>query len=235
MDVIIPAFQFEIRFNHILNFSQIARNLLAPYVRLTHTIKIDKQNTVEETYSLLFEEDDYLIIISWDRIVFKGQGSLDTYVKKNSPLNILFFDIFDKISELKEFGEIQRSSFFGISISKYSTDNSITDNSILDFFSKKTFTFDPNERFKELNDIAVVFESNPESGIKNVSYGPYFGSEDLNKRDLRPLNIESLGDIDFRGIMLYYKRVKITSKIDFKDFVDHCSEFNDTFKKIWKN
>ena len=114
MEVIVPVFQFEIRYNHILNFSQIARNLLAPYVRLTQSIKIDNQNTLEETYFLNFEDDGYVIIVSWDRIVFKGQGSLDTYTQKNSPIDSLFFDIFKQIYELKEFGKIQRSLFLAV-------------------------------------------------------------------------------------------------------------------------
>ena len=230
MEVIIPVFQFEIRFNHILNFSEIARNLLAPYVRLTQSIKIDKQNTLEETYTLNFEDDEYLIIVSWDRIVFRGQGSLDTYTQKNSPIDILFFDIFNQIYELKEFGNIRRSWFFGMIISKPKTKSPV-----LDSFAKSTLVFNPNEIVKDFDDIAVVIESTTESESKSATFGPYWGPDDILKRPIKPINIVSLGDLDFEGIMLDYKRILLASEINFDTFIEHCSEFNDTFKKIWKN
>jgi hypothetical protein len=229
MEVVIPVFQFEIRYNHILNFSQIARNILAPYVKLTESIKIDKQNTVEETYFLNFEEDGYMIIVSWDRIVFKGQGNLETYTNKNSPLGALFFDIFQHIYKLKEFGEIQRSLFYGIAISKYSTNKDV-----LDTYSKNILAFDPKELDSNLNDIAVLIESNTDSGSKSSTFGPYWGSNDLLKRPIKPVDIVALGDIEFEGIMLEYKRLKSESNVNFNTFIEHCSEFNDTFRKIWK-
>ena len=229
MSTIFPVFQYEIRYNHILNFSQIARNLLAPYVKLTQSIRIDKQNTLEETYSLHFEDDEYLIIVSWDRIVFKGQGNLDIYKQKNSPLAVLFFDIFNQIHQLKEFGEIQRSLFFGVCISKPKSDESI-----LETFSKSNLIINPNEIVKDLSDIAIVLESNVDSGSKTTTFGPYWGPNDILKRPIKPLNISSLGDIDFNGFMLEYKRVKMISEVNLDDFIKHCSEFNDTIKKIWK-
>lgn len=227
MDFIVPVFQYEIRFNHILNFSQIARNMLAPYVKLTQSIKIDKQNTLEETYFLNFEEDEYLIIISWDRIVFKGQGSLDVYLKKNSPLAILFFDIFDQINSLKEFGQIQKSLFYGISICKNSDDKfDVTK------YSKNILSFNPQEVIADLNDVAVVLEAKTVTESKSATFGPYWGSNDILKRPIGPVNIVSLGDLDFEGIMFEYKSVKVKSEVNFNDFTRYCSEFNGTFKKI---
>ncbi|MEZ5008935.1 MAG: hypothetical protein R2753_12355 [Chitinophagales bacterium] len=48
MDTIIPVFQFEIRYNHILNFSQIVRKLLSPFVRLGQSIGVENENTLNE-------------------------------------------------------------------------------------------------------------------------------------------------------------------------------------------
>lgn len=230
METIIPVFQFEIRYIHILNFSQIARDLLAPYVKLTQSIKIDKQNTVEETYFLNFEDDGYVIIISWDRIVFKGQGNLDTYINKNSPFNTLFFDIFNQIRELKEFGVIQKSLFYGISISKQ-----ITADSLLNTFIKKTLSFNPIEINKDINDIAIVLESTTDLDSRSITFGPYWGIKDISKRAITPVDIASLGDIEFNGVMLEYKHIKVVSEINYNDFVEYCSEFKNTFKLLWQN
>ncbi|WP_417364459.1 hypothetical protein [Galbibacter sp.] len=229
MDLIIPVFQFEIRFNHILDFSQIVRNTLAPYVKLTDSIKIDKQNTVEETYFLNFEEDGYMIIVSWDRAVFKGQGSLDAYFQKNSPIGTLFFDIFQQICKLKGFGEIKSSVFYGIAISKYSKDKDI-----LGTFSKNILAFNLKELDNNVTDFAVVVESNTDSGSSSITFGPYLGPKDLSKRPIKPIDITALGNIDFEGVMLEYKRFKSESEVNFNTFIEYCSEFNGTFKKIWK-
>lgn len=229
MEIIVPVFQFEIRYNHILNFSQIARNLLAPYVRLTQSIRIDKQNTVEETYFLNFEEDGYLIIVAWDRLVFKGQGNLGTFTNKNSPLSTLFFDIFKEIYDLKDFGKVQRSLFYGVSISKYTSKENLLDN-----FSKNNLIFNPEEFVEGSKDVAIVIESQIESASKSITFGPYWGQEDIDKRQIKPVDINLLGNIDYEGIMLEYKYVKVGSAISFDDFSKQCTDLNDTFKKIWK-
>ncbi|MAX71364.1 MAG: hypothetical protein CMC76_09735 [Flavobacteriaceae bacterium] len=229
MDVVIPVFQFEIRYSRILNFSQIGRTIIAPYGKLTENINVDKQNTVEETYFLNFEEEGYLMMFSWDRAVFKGQGSLDTYLQRNSPLSTLFFDIFKYITQLKEFGKITRSLFYGVSVAQYSQKKNA-----LETYAKNILTFDPAELDNNFDDIAVIIESNTESGSKSITFGPYFGPDDIFKRLVKPININALGDISFEGLILEYKRVKIESHVNFDTFIQHCTEFQQTFKSIWK-
>ncbi|MFH4963885.1 hypothetical protein V8G69_02695 [Gaetbulibacter sp. M235] len=228
MEVIVPVFQFEIRFNHILDFSQISRSLLAPFVKLAQSLKVDKQNTLEEIYSLNFEDDNYIIIVSWDRIVFKGQGSLETYTKKNSPIDTLFFGILDKIMSLSHFGGIQRSLFFATCISKVKGGDFH-----FDTFSKNTLAFNPNDILENSNDIAIVIESKTKKNETSITFGPYLGPKDLLKRTIGPVNISALDDLEFEGIMFEYKNFKLLSEIKFVDFVKNCTEFNDKFKKIW--
>ncbi|MBT8265385.1 MAG: hypothetical protein HKO81_06580 [Flavobacteriaceae bacterium] len=229
MNYNVPVFQFEIRYNHILNFSQIARDLLAPYVKLTQSIKIDKQNTIEETYWLNFDDEGYLLIISWDRMVIRAQGDLNLYTESNSPVESLYFDIFKKISKMPEFGSVQRSLFYGIGIAESDKQDDHLRN-----FTGNTFKFDPVKVLDGVDDTAIVLESKSESKTMSITFGPYWGKNDILKREIKPINPALLEDVDFQGIMMEYKQVLLETNVSFDNFKNRCKEFNNTFKEIWK-
>ena len=111
MNSIVTVFQFEIRYSHILNFSQIGRKIIAPYVKLAQSISVENQNSLEERLVLNFEDDEYLIIVAWDRLLIKGQNSISKYTEPNSPFQMPFLDILDKLRKLSEFGSIKNILF----------------------------------------------------------------------------------------------------------------------------
>ncbi len=230
MSIIIPAFQFEIRYNHILNFSQIARKILAPYVKLTQSIKVENQNTLEERMILNFEEEDYFIIASWDRLLIKGQGNIDNFTTKNSSFQIPFLDIFDKIKGLEEFGSIQNVLFAINYIKKLDVEKE----QLTSIFIDKSIMKNTADVLAEANDIAITLEDRSLDKQTSVSFGPYFGTSELLRRPIAPININNLGDTDFVGVMLEYKHVNRTSDVSFDNFVAMTKSSGKIFEKVWK-
>lgn len=230
MNIVTTVFQFEVRYNHILNFSQIARKILSPFVRLTQSIKLENQNTLEERIVLNFENEDYMIIVSWDRIIIKGQGDLGAFTNANSPVETPFFIILEKLKSLEEFGSIQNILFAINYIKKLD----ISKDNLVEEFTKKTMKNEVSEILDNKTDLVIVLETSESGEEKTVTFGPYFGTEELKKRHLIPVKIENLEDTNFFGLLLEYKHFKLTTDVNFSEFVALTKISNNIIKKVWK-
>ena len=226
----VSVFQFEIRYDHILNFSQIARKILAPFVRLSQSIKIENQNTVEERIVLNFEEEDYLIIVNWDRILIKGQNSLKPFISNNSPIQMPFLAILERLKELEEFGSIKNVLFATTYIKKFE----IKKEELFSKFSEKYLKSETSNIMDTPNDLSVSLEDRDDNHETTVAFGPYNGISDLARRTIKPINFDTLEDANFYGIMLEYKHGYSTSSITFEDFRKLTKISNKIFEKSWK-
>ena len=230
MEETIPVFQFEIRYNHILNFSQIARKMLAPYFRLAQSFKIDKQDTLEERITLQFDDDNYQISVDWDRIIIKGNNVLNPFAENNSPVEIPFFTILNKVKELEGFKSVLNLVFVALYVKELDLKKE-------DLFTKFAETFlNPRTEsiFSDSNDLAVVLEKKNKDQATTITFGPYIGTEDLSKRALKPLNIGDLSYADFTGVMMEYKKGYTVNNPTFSDFQKLAKESNKIFKRTWK-
>lgn len=230
MSQIVPVFQFEVRYNHILNFSQIARKILAPFVRLSQSINIENQNTLQERIVLNFEEENYLIIVSWDRILIKGQNSLTPFVSKNSPIQMPFLAILARLKELEEFGSILNVLYAVTYIKKFS----IEKEELFTRFSDKYLNTETKNIMDNPNDLAVILEDRGSEHETTVMIGPYFGISDLDRRTIKPINSSTLDDSDFFGIMLEYKQGYTTNNITFDEFEKLTKTSHKIFERSWK-
>lgn len=230
MEAITTVFQFEIRYNHILNFSQISRKILSPYVRLAKSIKVENQNTIEERIIFNFGEEDYLIIVGWDRVLIKGQGNLSKYKTKNSSMETPFFSMLNQIKELDEFGSINNV----LLAVNYVKNLQIKKEDLINQFIEKTITTNVSTILDENSDIAITIENKEDGEEESVSFGPYFGSDELLRRPLLPINIDKLEDTEFLGVMAEYKYVKFTKAVSFNDFVEMANKSEKTIERIWK-
>lgn len=230
MSVVIPVFQFEVRYNYILNFLNFYRKLLSPYLRLSSSIKIENQNTLDERLHLNFEDEKYIIIIGWDRIVIRGQGDLKSYLSKNSPIEMPFFDILEKMTKSDEFGGVL-NVLLAINFIKKLDGN--RDDLFQDFISK-SLKYDASKILGDATDAAIRLETKSSSGEESINFGPYFGKVDLKNKNLYPVDVDALGDIDFSGIMMEYRCLKKASSISFKEFIAMAENGSNKFDKIWK-
>lgn len=225
----VAVFQFEIRFQHILNFSQVGRRILSPYVRLAQSINIDNQNTVNERIILNFEDEDFTIIASWDRLLIKGQGDLNKFTANNSPIETPFFSILENIMKLEEFGSITNVLLAINAINKIDIGSA----SLIDFFLNKTVTQDVSKLLSKTSDMAVQLVNKDSDYEMSLSFGPYFGKKELNKRTIVPVNVDKLENIDFKGGMIEYKYFKAQKSVTFEDFKQIINEANNSIKKVW--
>jgi hypothetical protein len=139
MSVITPVFQYEIRFNHILDFAQLGKKVLAPFVKLSKGIKVENHNMVDERITLEFE-DNYAIVVTWDRILIRAQGNIDRFHNANSPIEMPFFSIVEKLKDLEDFGSIQ-NALLAINYIKYlGTDSQDLTKLFMDKAVKETTT-----------------------------------------------------------------------------------------------
>lgn len=232
MSRIIPVFQFEVRYSHILNFSQVARKILSPYVKLATGIRVEHQSTFQEKIILTFEDMNYYISIDWDRIIIRGQEDLDLYCKDNSPIEMPFFNILERIKTLEEFGNIDSVLFATTFLSKIDESEA----SILQSFNDK-YLSDSSKRILSgnHNDVAIILDKKLDEENTHVSYGPYFGLSDLLRRPLSPVNIDALGDINFNGEILEYKYFKNAKSINFSDFVKIVNNAKKMADRLWSN
>jgi hypothetical protein len=232
MKELVAAFQFEVRYNYILNFSQIYRKLVTPYVKLASRMNIQNQSTVEERMILNFDDEDYYIIINWQSIFIRGQGNLENFTSKNSPMVMPFFDILEKIQNLEEFAGIANILF----MVNYIKEIDIQKDKLFDYFASKSLSNTSCDLLDDVNDSAVILVNKNPEGEVYLNYGPYFGgNEELEKRAIAPVNKAKLGEIDFMGLLVEYKHVKIVNEISFQDFVAEVKNANKTFKKVWKS
>lgn len=230
MSYTVTVFQFEIRYQHILNFSQIARKVLSPYVRLAQSINLENQNTVNERVILNFEDEDYTIIANWDRILIKAQGETKKYTAKNSPIEAPFFSMLEHIRKLEEFGSITSVLFAMNAIKKLDK----KEEDLVDHVIEKAVSNEASKILDNTTDLALQLTDKKSGLEQSVTFGPYFGEHELTKRAIIPVNIESLGDIDFFGGMVEYKYFETRKDVSFTDFEKIVKEAESSIEKVWK-
>ena len=224
------VFQFEIRYNHILNFSQIARKILSPYVRLADSIKIENQGNIEERVIFNFESEEYLIIVGWDRILIKGQGDFQKFTESNSVFQTPYLNMLDKIMSLEEFGAVQNI----LLAANYVKELNYSKDELVQKFMQKTLNNSSFDILSENTDVAITLEKKVAGDETTLSYGPYFGANELIRRPIAPVDPTKLDGIDFEGIMVEYKHFLSTSKVSFETFVDMVNTANLIVEKVWK-
>jgi hypothetical protein len=230
MREVTTVFQYEIRYSHILNFSQEVRKLLSPFVQLASSIKFEGQNTVDEKIIFTFNDDDYVIIINWDRILFKGQGDMTKYTAKNSPMETPFFSMLEKVMAMEEFGVVKNVLFATNLVKEFP----YSKEEVVDTFIGKTLRGSASGILDESSDIAINLEQNDAKQSLAITYGPYLGEEEINKRKLLPVNIDSLDQVDFVGAMIEHRHLIHTSTANFKQFVELVENSVTISERIWK-
>ena len=204
MKVITPIHQFEIRYSNILNFPHVIGEVLSPFVKLASRVKIDQENSRQEKLTLFFDEEQYFIITSWDRIIIKKENLTQDLSENNSIIESPFLDIFAKVKEVKGFGEVANFLFYSLNVKIIDKPIEEFKNNFLNQRLNKSFI----EKLSAVSDVGVNLEFNVEdkSGNVSVGTGPYFGLEEIKKRGQNliyfiPEELEKTGElIEFRYI-----------------------------------
>lgn len=230
MNFICPIHQFEVRFTPILNFPYIIKETLAPFVGLSNRIHIQNEGSVNEKITLYFDSEHYEISIMWDRVIFKSEGDFFKLSNNNSILEEPFFNVLSKIKKLSTFGSLNNYLLYVVIVNPL--DRPLKE--IVDIFSKKHFSNFTIDLSKDITDGAIVLENVEENLKKNITFGPYIGIEDLEKRNITPIRPDVLDKIDKCGELLECKIVEKTASISFKTYKTLIKEIEKIINKLWK-
>jgi hypothetical protein len=199
-------------------------------VKFTTSIKVDNQGTINERIILNFEEENFNVIVSWDRIIIKGQGNIKLFTHDNSVMESVFFDILNKIETIDEFDKISNV----LLVVTYLHEKKHDDSGLIKYFEENYISKKATSLLDECNDLALTVEENLENSNTSVSFGPYYGPLELVQRPLSPINPNNLDDFKFEGIMVEYKKMKRVKEFSFSDFVSMQKESYKVFEDLCK-
>jgi hypothetical protein len=228
MPIITPHHQFEIRYTAILDFPNIIRKPISPFVKFAKKITVDNEGSHNERITLSYDDEYYQIIINWDRIILRFEGDKENLGKNNSIIEEPFFNIFKKIREQDNFGEINNTLYYSFIINPIKIEH----DELLRKFKSKYLTNYQNI-VEQPTDIAVTLENKIENKQITITFGPYFGNEDLKKRNIFVKNpIVTNGENDL-GICMDLKILNITKTVNFNDYKELTKIESNYLEKLW--
>lgn len=93
---------FSIGYMHILDFHQEYKKVIGPFFGIENlNYSIENQSTVEEGIQLIFEKEGFMIICRKNGISFIYEGDIGIIMNSHTSIIKLFFDIYEKISQMK--------------------------------------------------------------------------------------------------------------------------------------
>lgn len=229
VEVFNPFFQIEVRYTPILNFASYSHKVLAPYVKLSTKVSVDKENTLREAIQLIFEEDKYTIAATLDRIWLRGQGRLEEMVDEGSAMNQIFIPLLKDIKAIETFGKIENYLLLALTImfkEKGAKEKLVSD------FKDRFITKNAREILADISDIGIILEDRREEREDSITFGPYLGPEDLLKRSLKPTFEITEIDLDRIGQMLEIKLFRKGNKFDSDQFEELVSQYKEYYVKF---
>jgi hypothetical protein len=227
MSTITPLHQFEIRYSAILNFPNVIRDIIAPYVKLASRINIENEGTHSERIVLGFDNEYYQIVVSWDRIFFRFEGDKDHLANNNSVVETPFFNLFGKIRDHHNFGEVRNILFVSFIIFPIE----ITEEILLEKFMAK-YLVNTNKILVNPTDIGIVLDHNVDNKQISLNFGPYFGEKDLSKRKIIPTNPSVKEITNKLGLCLEFKYLNIVNSINFADYKEITKIEQEYYEKL---
>ena len=215
--MICPKLEFEIIYSPILNFSQVYKEKIGPFIRLASNININNENSLKETIRITFSEEKLDIACNLDRIIFRTQGDLERLTKSSqSPVRIVF-DILQAIKQLNGFDEI-RAYVFTVNYLN-PTDKS---EDVLEVFSKKFLS--ANEFLRDFSDSGyheVVLARNQKKIQDFIAVSTYLDGlkhEKLNDAFLFDISKVKEYINDQKGYHFYFNRIDESISAKKPDF-----------------
>ncbi len=162
--------QFEIRYTSILDFSTRYKAIISPYLKLA-SFKIENFSLPEEYCVLVFKDDQSVIDIRWDRIIFRINTQTSLFEKRGP--TAAYFEILKKLMSLDSFGEI-----LNIFLALWVLNEGVSQAEFLDKYLKRR----TNVGGFQLDDVAIVeeFKGASDEHIR-IEHGFFTPEKDLAK------------------------------------------------------
>jgi hypothetical protein len=222
--------QFEVRYTGMLNFSNIGKNIVGPYVQLANRISIENEGRINERLRLHFDSDSYHIDVHWDRLVLRYEGDLGVLIERNSIIEEPYFSILGKLQEQDTFGHLTDHLAYTIFVKVINKSRE----EIFERFNSKMITQYASELVEGFTDTAVTIERISDELEENITYGPYLGISDILRR-VSDFSHKSLPfEADARGVICEVKMLKRDSNIDFKIYKSLVTKILGLNKGEWE-
>ena len=230
-NLILPHHQFEIRYTPILDFSNFAKTLLAPYIQRTFSFSLENENTRDERISLHFEEAEaYSVLVWWDRIIFRSRLGIDKLEEANSLIQEPYFAIFQKIKEHKSFGKITYSGYYNVGVLL----KPFTPNEELNRLKNKYLQKDVCENIiPNATDIAITLEHSISDSKETLRFGPYSGNDDFANQNIKLSSKHQAELLNKAGTFFTYQLTsQENNNIDFKVYRNNTRSFTNVISKL---
>lgn len=181
MNLITPIHQFEIRYSNILDFHNVIGEAIAPYVQLASKLNVDNENSHKQQVVLNFEQDFYIITVTWDRLIVQTNGFKKGLNENNSIIDNPYFDILKKVKEISAFGEIRNILFYSFNINLIDSEL----DKIITNFNKRYLCDSTKDLLPSLEDSGIVLEHHKDNYQIHLTFGPYIGPDDFKKKILQ--------------------------------------------------
>jgi hypothetical protein len=223
--------QYEIRYSNILTFSQFGKDIISPFVQLATSVEVAHENTFREKITLSFDEN-YQIIISWDRIILRKEGIIDNLSRRNSVIEEPFYSILSKLKTLSGFGQIRNMLYFSYWVRP---NEDLNKEEIVDRFKTRYLSTNSIDIQPEMTDLAIHIESFGELKQTFITIGPYLGINDLVKQQI-DINDEKLKkDLECIGDAIIFKYFELAKVASFSEYKDIAKLEQEYINKIWEN
>lgn len=179
--------QYEIRYNHLLEFKDVYRKIVQPYLRDEGVeFVVSNQNTLDEYITIKFLKLGFLVDLRWDRMFILIEGD-NPNIRNSTSVMKYFFEIYDKLLKSTSLTVklVIIAAYFVKPIEE-------TEENIVEGFKRKYLS----EKLKMLSSPSVVKDyliqivSKPnETSSCTINFGP-FSKDDIKKHNLASLNVE---------------------------------------------
>lgn len=189
MDYFVPIHQFIIRYSQLLNFPQVAQKAVAPFIPLCKQFQVENEFNRNAKYTLSY--GNYVIILQREQMFFQYEGEPQVLSETSSIVQDPFFAIFTRLSESEMFGVVKEVLILSIFVKP---DTELAKRQEVEKNEKQRLAQDIADKYLKVESLSPIMEEIDDIGIvldrfegqKQVvlSFGPYFGFADINKRGL---------------------------------------------------
>lgn len=231
VNIFVPRHQIEIRFSNILDFPNVIKPIVSPFVNFASNVKISNEGSVKEVITLDFKNEGYQILALWDRLVLIYQGDTALLSESNSLIEDPFFQIFKLLKKSASFGGVR--NFLVTSVYVLLNEKSFEANN--EDFKKKYYSDFFSEIVKETIDTSVSGETFKDEVQMIYNFGPFKGVADLNQRNIE-IQLEDYFQLfDKSGIIIEAKQFELTNNIDFNLYKKRLSDEIKIVEQLWSS
>lgn len=206
--------QAEIRFTALLNFRNIYKPIISPYLKLCK-FEIFNTDTVQEYIILDFKDEGIAIDLRWDKIIFVCEGKKENLFASNGPMHH-FFDILTKLSKDESFGKILNYILAEWNLYEIEKEE---DQILQDFKNKYLVSTVLPDTDYNTDDLGVIINYKEKENLIKLQFGPYKAETDIETYKLKlPFSKDLPKVLTKKGILSQTIHFEIANTIDINIF-----------------